>query len=95
MANQAPADQHPPGSAEQFVAPAAPTPEELALLPHDNYGLKINIVAWSLHIFTSLFLVLRVYCKFSRRRGLWWDDYILIAAWVSGHGRHCVRITGC
>jgi len=76
------ADQHPPGTPEQFVAPAAPTPEELARLPHDNQGLKINVIVWALYIFASLFLALRIYCKFVRKRGLWWDDYILIAAWM-------------
>jgi len=70
------------GKPEQFVPQAAPTPEELALLPHDNQGIKMNVVSWSLQIFASLFVALRVYCKFTRKRGLWWDDYILLAAWI-------------
>jgi len=72
----------PPGEPEQFVPQAAPTPEQLALLPHDNQGLKMNVVDWSLHIFATLFLALRIYCKFTRKRGMWWDDYILVAAWL-------------
>lgn len=35
-------------------------------------------------MFASVFLALRIYCKFLARgrRGLWWDDWILVAAWV-------------
>ncbi|KAK3317380.1 hypothetical protein B0T19DRAFT_434879 [Cercophora scortea] len=32
---------------------------------------------------SGCFLGLRIYCKMSKRRGLWWDDYMLIAAWVA------------
>ncbi len=67
---------------QQYAAPAAPTPEELAHLPHDNGGPKLNAVVWVLTSLAAIFLVLRVYCKFLRHKGLWWDDYILIMAWV-------------
>jgi hypothetical protein len=30
-----------------------------------------------------VFLALRIYCKLSRRRSLWWDDHFLVASWVS------------
>lgn len=68
---------------QQYAAPAAPTPEELALLPHDNGGPKLNAVIWLLTGISAVFLGLRVYCKFLRHKGLWWDDYLLIMAWVS------------
>ncbi|KAK3395474.1 hypothetical protein B0T20DRAFT_35804 [Sordaria brevicollis] len=67
---------------EQFAQPVAPTEEELALLPHDNAGIRLNIVIWILIGISSVFLGLRVYCKFSRRKGLWWDDIMLIGAWI-------------
>ncbi len=67
---------------QQYAAPAAPTPEELAALPHDNGAPKLNAVVWVLTGLSGAFLALRIYCKFSRRKGLWWDDYLLIAAWV-------------
>jgi hypothetical protein len=35
-----------------------------------------------LTIAAAVFLALRVYCKLSRRRSLWWDDHFLIASWV-------------
>ncbi|KAK4120726.1 hypothetical protein N657DRAFT_648913 [Parathielavia appendiculata] len=37
---------------------------------------------WSLTIAAAVFLALRLYCKLSRGRLLWWDDYFLIASWV-------------
>ncbi|KAK3689145.1 hypothetical protein B0T22DRAFT_380612 [Podospora appendiculata] len=32
---------------------------------------------------SGCFLGLRVYCKALKRRGLWWDDCMLIAAWIA------------
>jgi hypothetical protein len=48
----------------------------------NNLGPYLNRVIWSLAALSSLFLGLRVYCKFLRRRQLWWDDHVLIASWV-------------
>ncbi|OAL51188.1 hypothetical protein IQ07DRAFT_679479 [Pyrenochaeta sp. DS3sAY3a] len=47
----------------------------------DN-GPVIMGVTWWLTFFCGGFLALRVYAKVSRKQGLWWDDHILIAAWV-------------
>jgi len=49
----------------------------------ENYGPQINFTIWLLTALSAMFLALRVYCKFLRHRGLWWDDHILIASWVS------------
>jgi hypothetical protein len=49
----------------------------------ENYGPQINFTIWLLTALSATFLALRVYCKFLRHRGLWWDDYLLIASWVS------------
>jgi len=52
-------------------------------LSHEDLGPQLNIVFWLLTTLASLFLALRLYCKFHRGRHLWWDDYFLIASWVS------------
>jgi hypothetical protein len=49
---------------------------------HEDYGSQINFTIWLLTALSAMFLALRVYCKFLRHRGLWWDDHILIASWV-------------
>jgi len=49
----------------------------------DDYGPQVNFTIWLLTALSAAFLALRVYCKFLRHRGLWWDDHILIASWVS------------
>lgn len=59
-----------------------PTPEELAARTHEDRGSTILSVHWTLTIFATIFLVLRIYSKNLVGRKLWWDDYILIAAWV-------------
>ncbi len=51
-------------------------------LPHDSAAMHLNTTIWVLVGFSAFFLVLRLYCKFLRHRGFWWDDYILIGAWV-------------
>lgn len=54
-----------------------------ANLPHDNLGPNLNIAIWILTGAALVFLCLRLYCKLSIRKGLWWDDGMLIAASVS------------
>ncbi len=49
---------------------------------HEDLGQQLNIAFWLLTSLATLFLALRIYCKFHRVRSLWWDDYLLIAAWV-------------
>lgn len=64
--------------------PVSPwTPEQLALLPHDNAGMRLVVSIWVMNFLALAFLLARVYCKFLRHRGLWWDDGVLIAAYVS------------
>lgn len=48
----------------------------------EDNGPTIVGVTWFLCFFCGGFLALRVYAKLSRRHDLWWDDYVLIAAWV-------------
>jgi len=47
-----------------------------------NYASRLLWAIWSLTIAAAVFLALRVYCKLSRHRSLWWDDHFLIASWV-------------
>ncbi|KAK3937025.1 hypothetical protein QBC46DRAFT_295108 [Diplogelasinospora grovesii] len=49
----------------------------------EDYGPQINFTIWLLGALSAAFLALRVYCKFLRHRGLWWDDHVLIASWLS------------
>ncbi|KAK1989140.1 hypothetical protein LZ30DRAFT_755536 [Colletotrichum cereale] len=50
-------------------------------LPHDDYGPRLLFAVWALVSVSGGFIGLRLYCKFSRARGLWLDDHVLIASW--------------
>jgi hypothetical protein len=89
MASSAPPNGAPPNGAPHdgpfdFIPGQGgpPTPEMLAALPHDNAAPRLNATLWTLTGISLIFLALRVYCKSFRSRRLWWDDWILIAAWV-------------
>ncbi|KAL1844508.1 hypothetical protein VTK73DRAFT_2393 [Phialemonium thermophilum] len=58
-------------------------PQDFSRFPHPNYGPQINYAIWLLTGLAAGFLALRVYCKFLRHRGLWWDDYVLVVSWVA------------
>ncbi|KAI0387453.1 hypothetical protein F5Y04DRAFT_274306 [Hypomontagnella monticulosa] len=45
----------------------------------DN-GPQVNRTIWACAAIATLFLGLRVACKWRRRSNLWWDDWILIAS---------------
>ena len=47
-----------------------------------DLGPRVSIVVWLLIGLSSVFIALRVFCKFKTHRGLWWDDHILIISWV-------------
>lgn len=44
---------------------------------------EVNAGLWTLFAGASVFLGLRIWCKYTRRNGLWYDDYVLILSWVS------------
>lgn len=48
-----------------------------------DVGPYLVRVIWVLASLSGLLLGLRLYSKIWRRRSLWWDDYLLIAAWIS------------
>jgi hypothetical protein len=54
-----------------------------------NRGPLLVAVSWVLVFASGVFLSLRIYCKFKRKRNLWWDDYILIFSWL------CLLIGSC
>ena len=64
------------------LTPPPLTPEQYAALPHDNAAVRLNTTIWTLLAVATLFLSLRLYCKFRWHRGLWWDDWVLLASWV-------------
>ena len=47
-----------------------------------DHGPLLVSVPWLLVFISGVFLCLRIYCKFKRKRHLWWDDYVLIWAWL-------------
>src|SRR5688500_3296246 len=59
------------------------TPFSIPSDPNDNNGPKTLAVKWSLLALAFIFLSLRLWSKFRRQRGLWWDDHALAASWVS------------
>lgn len=50
---------------------------------HTDFGWQLNAVNWPLVFLSGLFLGARIFLKTSQRRGLWWDDYILVLSWVT------------
>jgi hypothetical protein len=48
-----------------------------------NYAPMLLWAIWVVTVVSGVFLGLRVYCKLTRHRSMWWDDYFLILSWVS------------
>ncbi|OLN97764.1 hypothetical protein CCHL11_07918 [Colletotrichum chlorophyti] len=49
----------------------------------DDRGARLLVSTWSLVGASAVLLFLRIYCKTWRGRGLWWDDHLLIVAWIT------------
>lgn len=43
---------------------------------------KVDVLGWVMTVLAGTVVGLRIYNKFRRRMRLWWDDYIVIVAWV-------------
>lgn len=43
---------------------------------------KVDVLSWVMTVLAGTVVGLRIYNKFRRRLPLWWDDYIVIVAWV-------------
>jgi len=61
--------------------PAATVPSSVP--PGVDLGPLLNFTTWLMTGLAFAILMLRIYCKASRKRRLWWDDYVLSLAWVS------------
>ncbi|KAK3900822.1 hypothetical protein C8A05DRAFT_16916 [Staphylotrichum tortipilum] len=48
--------------------------------PVSNIGPKGSAIIWSLVGGATAFLLLRIYCKIWRSRGIWWDDVTMFVA---------------
>ncbi|KAK0610724.1 hypothetical protein B0T17DRAFT_457011, partial [Bombardia bombarda] len=59
----------------------------MVLDPKVNYGPQLNMVVWMLVSVSALFLFTRLYLKNCQNRGLWWDDYVLLASWMALAGQ--------
>ncbi|KAK0649939.1 hypothetical protein B0T16DRAFT_457301 [Cercophora newfieldiana] len=57
-------------------------PFDFSGFPHDDYGPPLNYGIWLLTGLAAIFMGLRVFCKYLRRRELWWDDYFLMTSWA-------------
>ncbi|KAI6599137.1 hypothetical protein MCOR12_005109 [Pyricularia oryzae] len=58
-------------------------PWDFSSFPHEDFGPQVNYAIWMMTALSAVFLALRVYCKFLRHKGLWWDDHVLIISWIS------------
>ncbi|KAI0008735.1 hypothetical protein F4779DRAFT_618261 [Xylariaceae sp. FL0662B] len=54
---------------------------DFPLTPH--VGHRTNAIIWVLIALATAFLGLRVFCKFKKRKGLWYDDWLLIVSWIT------------
>ncbi|KAF2963223.1 hypothetical protein GQX73_g10345 [Xylaria multiplex] len=62
----------------QVVVPLNELGDELAdELGHDNYGPSVGACVWALATLAAGWLALRLYLKFRKHWGLWWDDHFL------------------
>ena len=61
--------------------------------PVEDIGPSLRAVVWVLTALPVAFLALRIYCKWLQLRGLWWDDWVLIGAWVSIGSDIPLRVT--
>lgn len=71
-----------------MAGPSSSGPRPTGAVMLETLGPQMIAVVWVLVALSGIFLGLRIYCKFLKSRGLWWDDYLLIASWVS----LCLRI---
>lgn len=58
-----------------------PLPEG-SLTSNDDLGPHIIAASWGLTSLAAVFVFTRIFAKLWTRRGLWFDDYVLIIAWV-------------
>lgn len=52
-------------------------------LDYVNPSQQLYAGIWTLYTAATIFLIARFWVKLARRHWLWYDDYILLVAWVS------------
>ncbi len=57
--------------------------------PDLGHGPMTRVFLWVMTSVSLVFLALRICCKVLKSRGLWYDDYMLVAAWVSSLPIQC------
>ncbi|KAF3360213.1 hypothetical protein VdG1_04940 [Verticillium dahliae VDG1] len=50
-------------------------------VPTNDPAPTVVASIWVMMAVATIFLLLRIYCKAVRTRGMWWDDYIMLFAW--------------
>lgn len=55
-----------------------------------DYGSQLNAAMWLMVSVAALFLFTRLYLKKCQNRGLWWDDYALLGAWICQTTQACL-----
>ncbi|KAL0942647.1 uncharacterized protein CTRU02_200533 [Colletotrichum truncatum] len=55
----------------------------MSTMDDEDRSTRLLVSTWTLVGVSAVLLFLRVYCKFWRGRGLWWDDHMLIVSWVT------------
>lgn len=77
-------DSIPPPTPSPSAALTAGTGEQDAQQDAgQTFGPLLNYTIWLMTGVSFTVLMLRFYCKLSRDRRLWWDDWVLKLAWVS------------
>jgi hypothetical protein len=70
-------------SRQLATGPSSTVPlDQLPPWMFDSLGPTLNGSLWAMIAVSALFLGVRLYCKFWKQKGLWWDDYVLTASWV-------------
>jgi hypothetical protein len=49
---------------------------------NETTGPYILASLWTMDGLAGAFLFMRLFTKIYRRRGLWWDDFLLFMSWV-------------
>lgn len=80
--------EHPASLRPLLLEPAAEH-VELIVMEDNKYIVyvspekEVNAGLWTLFAGATVLLSLRLWAKITRRHGVWWDDYILLATWVN------------
>lgn len=53
-----------------------------SLMLRSGYGEFAKVIHSSFASITTVFLLTRIWSRKSLHKGLWWDDWLLVAAWI-------------